>query len=283
MKNFKAFGFMFAVMALVVLSSCERVAPNFQGVLMENYGKNGKSDFSLQKGRVWTASPGAELFQVPLYEQAGTFKSEDGSDRVLHLKSADNTDFSSRPMYSFKAIESRCVDLVFANYQLGSGDDFMTSLMDNILERRIYDIMKEASKTYTTQTLMETTVLPDGTTTSGSLIYERAVQEIVRKEFEKIGLELMTFSCQLEFTAAVTAKIDSRNEVNTNISVIEQKVAEAKAQLELERITAEIAIIPLVVAKKNGVIEEYVRLKAYQIWDGKQPLYGTTPFSLLQK
>jgi disulfide oxidoreductase YuzD len=278
MKNFKFFGFI-AMLMLVLFSSCERVAPNFQGVLMENYGKNGKSDFTLQKGRVWTASPGAELFQVPFYELRGDY-----GDRVIHLKSADNTDFSSRPMYSFKAIENRCVDLVFQNKQLGSNDDFMITLMDNILETKIYDIMKEVSKTYTTQTLMETTVLPDGTTTSGSLIYEKAVQEIVRKEFESKGLELVTFSCQLEFTAAVTAKIDSRNEVNTNISVIEQKVAEAKAQLELERITAEIAMVPLVVAKKNGVIDEYIKLKAYEAWTKATiPLYGSTPFSLLQK
>lgn len=282
MRNLKLFGFM-ALLAMVVFTSCERVAPNFQGVLMENYGKNGKEDFSLQKGRVWTASPGTELFQVPLYEQAGTFITEDGSDRVLHLKSADNTEFTSSPLYSFRAIDSRCVDLVFANYQLGSGDGFMESLMDNILERRIYDIMKEASKTYTTETLMATTTLPDGTITSGSLIYEKAVQEIVRKEFEKIGLELMTFSCQLLFTQAVTERIDARNEVNTNVQVIDQKIIEQTKQLELTRITAEIEMVPLVVAKKNGVLEEYVRLRAYQIWDGKQPLYGTTPFSLLQK
>ena len=279
MRKFKLFGFVFAMLVLVVLTSCERVAPNYQGVLMENYGKNGKSDFSLQKGRVWVLSPGAELFQVPLWEQRGDY-----GDRVIHLKSADNTDFSSRPMYSFKAIESRCVDLVFQNKQLGSNDSFMTSLMDNILETKIYDIMKEMSKTYTTQTLMETTVLPDGTTTSGSLKYEKAVQTIVSKEFESKGLELMTFSCQLEFTAAVTAKIDNRNEVNTNISVIEQKIVEAKAQLELSRITAEIEMVPLVVAKKNGVIDEYIKLKSYDAWrEVKQPIYGQTPFLSLGK
>lgn len=272
------------LMMIVTFSSCERVAPNYQGVLMTDYGKNGKTDFKLQKGRVWTSWPGTELFQVPLYEQAGAFKNDDGSDRTLHLKSADNTDFTSRPMYSFEAIEDRCVDLVFSNYQLGSGEGFMQSLMDNILERRIYDLMKETSKTYTTESLMATSTLPDGTITSGSLIYEKDVQERVSKEFEKIGLRLKTFSCQLEFTEAVTKKIDNRNEVNTNIQVIEQKIIEQKKQLELSKITAEIEMIPLVVAKNSGVLDEYVRLKAYDAWrEVKQPLYGTTPFSLLHK
>ena len=273
----------FALIALSFMTSCERVAPNFQGVLMENFGKNGKSDFSLQKGRVWTLAPGTELFQVPLWEQRGEFKNDDGTERVLHLKSADNTEFSSRPMYSFKAIDKRCVDLVFDNKQLGSNDGFMESLMNNILETKIFDVMKEVSKTYTTQMLMETTTLSDGTTMSGSLKYENTVQEIIRKEFEQKGLELMTFSCQLEFTEAVTKKIDNRNEVNTNIQVIEQKIVEQTKQLELSRITAEIEMIPLVVAKKNGVLDEYITLKTVEAWGGKQPLYGMTPFASITK
>lgn len=281
-----SFGFicLMAVAFLTIFTSCERVAPNYQGVLMENFGKNGKSDYSLQKGRVWVASPGTELFQIPLIEQRGSFKMDNGEDRVLHLKSADNTDFSSRPMYSFEAIDNRAVDLVFKNSQLGSGNDFMGALMDNIIEPKIYDIMKEVSKTFTTQSLMETSTLSDGSTTSGSLVYERAVETILRKEFEIIGLTLKTFSCQLEFTEAVTKKIDNRNEVNTNIQVIDQKIVEQKRQLELSYILAEIEMVPLVVAKKNGVLDEYIKLKSYDAWkEVKQPIYGQTPFLSLGK
>jgi len=274
----------FMVLALVVIVySCDRVAPNFQGVLMENYGKNGKSDYSLQKGRVSTWAPGTELFQIPLIEQRGTFKDDDGSDRVLHLKDANNSDFSSRPMYSFEAIENRAVDLVFKNSQLGNGDDFMEALMNNIIEPKIYDVMKEVSKSFTTQALMEASVLPDGTSTNGSLKYEQKVQEILTKEFEIIGLNLKTFSCQLEFTEAVTKKIDSRNEINTDVQVIDQKIIQQTKQLELSRITAEIEMVPLLVAKKNGVLDEYVKLKSFEAWkEVKQPIYGNAPISFLK-
>lgn len=34
-----------ALFAVVLFASCERVAPNYAGVLMENYGKQGKEDF----------------------------------------------------------------------------------------------------------------------------------------------------------------------------------------------------------------------------------------------
>lgn len=43
-----------AFMAAVIFSSCERVAPNYAGVLMENYGKDGKEDFKIVSGKVST-------------------------------------------------------------------------------------------------------------------------------------------------------------------------------------------------------------------------------------
>ena len=64
-----------ALMATVIFSSCERVAPNYAGVLMENYGKEGKEDFKIVSGKVSTWEWGTELFQVPLFEQRGGFQS----------------------------------------------------------------------------------------------------------------------------------------------------------------------------------------------------------------
>lgn len=60
MKNFKLLSVFLLLSVLFI--SCERVAPNYQGVLMHDWGKNGKSDFTLVKGRVNTMSPGTELF-----------------------------------------------------------------------------------------------------------------------------------------------------------------------------------------------------------------------------
>lgn len=234
MKKLLFFGLLLVVMSSCVMSSCERVAPNYVGVLMENYGKAGKDDFSLVKGRVNTAfSPGTELFQVPLWEQRASF--DDNNDhKILHLKASDNTEFTSKPIYSFQVIEKRAVDVVFENKHLGSGDDFMKSLENNILETKIYDLMKEESRKYTTDELMAN---------GGSLKFEEAVQKIVTSEFEKKGLTLLTFSCQLDFSDKVKAKIDNRNEVNTNISVIDQKIAEQKKQNELAELQAQENII----------------------------------------
>lgn len=251
--------FILAISAIIIASSCERVQPNYYGVLMENYGKSGKSDYSIQQGRVSTMSPGTELYQLPAFEQRANFE-----DKVLHLKAADNTEFTAKPLYSYKVIKDRAIDVVFQNARLGSGDEFMRSLEDNVLEPHIYDLIKEESRKYITDSLMAN---------GGSLKFEDAVQAIVKKAFNESGLELITFSCNLDFSEKVKAKIDNRNEVNTNISVIDQQIAEQKKRNELAELKAQENII-----LSKGITSQILQQQFIEKWDGKTPIYGSAPF-----
>lgn len=266
MKKILLFSIMLFSIALI---SCERVAPNYYGVLMENYGKNGKSDYTRQQGRVNTMGAGTELFQVPAFEQRASFTNEDGTARILNLKAADNTAFTANPLYSYRVLENRCVDVVFQNARLGSGDNFMRALEDNVLEPHIYDIIKELSRSYTTDSLMAN---------GGSLRFEQKVQEIIKKAFEEKGLELITFSANLDFTDKVKAKIDSRNEVNTNISVLDQQIAEQRKRNELAALKAEENII-----LSRGITPQLLKQQFIEKWDGKTPLYGDIPMTLMKK
>jgi hypothetical protein len=222
------------VFTVLFLTSCDRVAPNYYGVLMENYGKSGKSDYSKQQGRVWTLSMGTELFQVPAFEQRASFTDETGQDKVLKLKAADNTEFTAKPLYTYKVIPENVVDVVFQNARLGSGGDFMKSLEDNILEPLIYDLIKEESRRYSTDTLMAN---------GGNLKFENKVQILVKAAFANKGLELINFSSNLDFAKKVKDKIENRNEVNTNISVIDQQIIEQRKRNELAVLRAEENII----------------------------------------
>lgn len=254
------------ILSLVVVAlfvSCERVAPNYAGVLMENYGKNGKEDFSIVSGKVNIMEPGTELFQVPLFDQRGEFV------KPVVLKAADNTEFKACPTYSYKVIKNRAIDIVFDNKHIDQidtatgKDGFMQSLEDNILEPRIYDLIKEESRKHETDSLMA-----DG----GSLTFEKKLEDIVRNEFNERGLELKSFSAQLEFSDKVREKIDSRNEVNTNISVLDQQIEEQKKRNELEQLRTEQAII-----QSRGLTKEILYKQFIDKWDGRTPLYGIAP------
>ncbi|MDO4692961.1 MAG: hypothetical protein Q4A64_08830 [Porphyromonadaceae bacterium] len=212
---------------------------------------------SIVSGRVNMMGFGLELFQVPLFDQRGEF--EDG----VTLKSADNTEFSARPAYSYRVMKERSVDVVFDNKHIDTGEDFMSSIEDNILEPRIYDLIKEESRKHKTDELMA-----DG----GSLVFEKQLEEIVKTEFEKRGFQLMTFSAQLEFSAKVREKIDSRNEVNTNLSVLDQQIEEQKKRNELERLKTEQNLI-----RSQGITQQLLQEEFIRKWDGKTPLYGKVP------
>ena len=139
----------------------------------------------------------------------------------------------------------------------------MQSLEDNILEPRIYDLIKEESRKYKTDTLMA-----DG----GSLAFEKRLEEIVRDEFTARGLELKSFSAQLEFSDKVREKIDSRNEVNTNISVLDQQIEEQKKRNELEQLRTEQMLI-----QSRGLTKEILYKQFIEKWDGRTPIYGAIP------
>ena len=254
---------MWVCVTLVLFASCERVAPNYAGVLMENYGRDGKSDFSIVTGRVSVAAPGTELFQVPLFEQRGAFNSP------IVLKAADNTEFTAQPVYSYRVEKNRAIDIVFDNKHVGKADTedgqdaFLEAIENNILEPRIYDLAKEESRKYKTDSLMA-----DG----GSLMFEKELEAIVKKEMEERGFRLMSFSAQLEFSDKVREKIDSRNEVNTNISVLDQQIEEQKKRIELEHLKTEQALI-----QSHGLTKEILYKQFIDKWDGKTPLYGIAP------
>lgn len=255
--------FFIALFTLVSIAACSRVEPNQAGVLMENYGRNGKSDFTIVSGVIWTIAPGTELYQVPLWEQRGKF------EEAVTLKASDNTDFAATPVYTFRVMKDRAVDVVFDNKQLGYGSEFIQSLQDNILEPKILDLMKEESRKYTTEELMAK---------GGSLAFEQKVQDVVKSEFKNRGLELMTFSSQLTFSKSVTERIDKRNEVNQNIAVIDQQIEEQKKRLELARLEAETNKL-----KSEGITEKLLQQQFIEKWDGKTPLYGTTPVTLFKQ
>lgn len=249
--------FVMCLAAVAMFASCERVEPNYAGVLMQNFGKEGKSDFKIVSGMVSVWEPGSRLFQVPLFDQRGYF------DKAVILKAADNTEFTAQPNYSYKVIRNRAVDVVFDNKHIEGSGDFMESLENNILEPRVYDLIKEESRKYKTDSLMA-----DG----GSLAFEKNLEQIIADEFESRGLELKSFSAQLEFSDKVREKIDSRNEVNTNISVLDQQIAEQQKRNELERLKTEQALI-----QSKGLTKEILQKQFIDKWDGKTPLYGVVP------
>ena len=59
-----------AVVAICMVS-CNRPEPQYEGVLMQNYGRNGIEDFNPVTGVQGVLWFGEELYEVPMWEQDG--------------------------------------------------------------------------------------------------------------------------------------------------------------------------------------------------------------------
>lgn len=250
------------VAAIAVLSSCSRVEPNHVGVLMQNYGKNGKSDYTKVYGRVSVISPGTTLFEVPLWEQRAEFLNEDGSPRIIYLKSADNTEFTVKPFFAYSVTEARAVDVVFQNSQLTSGDEFLEAVQFNVLQPKIYDIMKELSTYYKTDSLMK----------NSGRAFEQAVTDSVKAYFQLKGFTLTAFSAMIDFPKKAKEKIDQRNEVDQNLLVLDRQIIQQRKQNTLDSLKA-VGMLKF----SQGLTTEYLQYEFLQKWGGKQPIYGNIP------
>ena len=263
MKRMLLFGGIFIIFSIIFAACGTVVQPNYGGVLMQNYGKNGKADYTEVTGRVSTWGLGTELYQVPLWEQRAQVED------TLGLMSADNNEFKCFPKYAYKIKKGRLVDIVFDNSNLAKGDEFLKSVENNILEARMYDIIKEQSRRHITDTLMST---------EGSVRFEKECESIIRSEFDKKGFELLALTIQLRYSEKVREKIDKRLEVNTNISVLDQEIAEQRKKNELQKLKVEFAKM-----ESEMLTPEILQKMYLEKWDGKLPIYsnGTLPTPMI--
>jgi hypothetical protein len=222
LKNIFKIAMLFSVIAS--MSSCNQlVKPNHKGVMMEDYGKNGKSDFHYVSGKVATWGWGTQLFQVPLYEQKGEY-----GDKIT-ISSTDNTDYYVNPTYTYRAKPSEGINIVFDYKHLGDNID-LDMIEDQILDPRIKDISREISNSLSDDLLMNN---------GGKLKYEKVCTDSLKKIFDKAGFILLTYSSQLSFTDAMKAKIAERNKVEGESSILDKKLANTKKEIELANLNSE--------------------------------------------
>lgn len=247
----------------LAMTGCSRVEPNQAGVLMEHYGKNGKSDFTIVSGRVWLIAPGTELYTVPLFEQRAQF------EKAVTLKSADGTEFLISPIYSFKVIRNRAVDVIFDNKQIMNDENAIQSVRQNILDPKIIDILRTEILSQKSTDLMA----PGGNET-----FNDKARSLVADELAKRGFELVSFSAMLDYSSKVKTIIDQRNQSNTQIATIDSKIIQAEKELQLAKINSEIAI-----EQSRGLTPQILQQQFIEKWDGKSSLYYGTPVTTVMK
>lgn len=242
-------------------TGCNRPEPNFEGVLMENCGKNGLADFKLVTGSQGPLGPCSELYQVPMFEQKA-----DAPE--LGVTTADGGYYKVDPQFTYEATRGKGPDICFNYKHIGPGDpdEFMDNIETNILNPLVLNAYREEARKFGTDELLKNVAK-----------YELAVETRLKSEFTSKYFNLLTLSSGLRPPESMIKAIENRN--NTV-----QQAEQAKNELEVARMRLEKAKIEQEtdLTKSKGLTKEILQDKWIDairntnnkviITDGKTPV-----------
>lgn len=212
-----------SVISAISLISCARVEPNYEGILMSNYGRNGSSDFTVVTGRQWTVSPGTTLYQVPMFETSG-------DPQPIGILTKDASPFQVDPSYQYQPIRSQGINIVFNYKHLGIDEPnvMMDNVEDAILNKLVTNAYREEARNYTTDSLM-----------NNMNAFEKQVEVRLKKEFESKFFQLNNLTSGLTPPASMSKAIEARNNAIQQANTVKNQLEVSRMSLEKAKIDAE--------------------------------------------
>jgi regulator of protease activity HflC (stomatin/prohibitin superfamily) len=254
----------FLAMCLLGLStlqscSCNRVEPNFEGVLMEDYGRNGKSDFHAVTGAQGPLWFGSELYQVPMWEQKA-------DPQEVAITAKDGGYFSVDPTYTYAAIRGKGVDIVFGYKHVGLGEGLMDNIEGQILNPLVLNAYREEARVFTTDSLM-----------NNLNAFEQQVEHRLKEEFAGKYFAVNSLTSGLKPPQSMRDAIERRNNAVQQAEQVKNELQVARMQLEKDEIEAEAAKIRTVGLTKEILQAQWIEaIRNSQnkviITDGRTPI-----------
>lgn len=208
------------VAATCFFASCNRVQPNYEGILMSNYGRDGKNDFRPVTGNQGILGPGSELYQVPMFEQKA-------NPPAVDIQTRNSGIFTVDPTYTYQAIRGRGVDIIFNYKHVGIND--VEKIMDNIegavLDALVLNAYREEARNYLTDSLM-----------SNMGAFEQIVQARLKKEFEQRGFELKELTSGLLPPKSMRDAIEKMNNAKIEAETLKNQLEGERMKLEKAKI-----------------------------------------------
>lgn len=250
---------LFSVIASLV--GCNRPEPNYEGVLMTEYGRNGINSFKIVTGAQGMLGPGSELYQVPMWEQAG-------DPDVVEITAKDAGVFTVDPSYTYTPIRGKGAEIVFnyKNYRIQNPETFFDNVEANVLNKRVTDAYREEARNYTTDSLMNNL---------GK--FELSVQKRLKEEFKTKFFDLTTLTSGLKPPASMLKAVEDRNKAIQEANRVKNELETSRMLLEKAKIDAETNKVQSVGLTKEILMQQYIEMLGKTsnkviITDGRTPV-----------
>lgn len=222
---------LFSMLAIAAISTtslfqsctgCNRPEPNYEGVLMENCGKNGLADFRVVTGSQGVLGPCSELYQIPMFEQKA-------DPDELGVTSKDGGYFSVNPLYTYEAQRGKGPEVCF-NYKHvnPSSGDFMDNVETNVLNPLVLNAYREEARNFSTDSLL-----------NNMAAFELAVEGRLKKEFSGKFFNILSLTSGLKPPASMIQAIENKNNTKQYAEQKRNELEVAQMDLQKARIEAE--------------------------------------------
>lgn len=250
---------LFSVIASLV--GCNRPEPNYEGVLMTEYGRNGINSFKIVTGAQGILGPGSELYQVPMWEQAG-------DPDIVEITAKDAGVFTVDPSYTYTPIRGKGAEIVFnyKNYRIQDPETFFDNVEANVLNKRVTDAYREEARNYTTDSLMNNL---------GK--FELSVQSRLKDEFKTKFFDLTTLTSGLKPPASMLKAVEDRNKAIQEANRVKNELETSRMLLEKAKIDAETNKVQSVGLTREILMQQYIDMLGKTsnkviITDGRTPV-----------
>lgn len=251
--------FSLLLIVALLLISCNRPEPNYEGVLMTDYGRNGIESFKVVTGAQGPLGPGSELYQVPMFE-------EKGDCEPVYVTAKDAGKFTVDPSYTYQATRGKGPNIVLSYKHLGTGREFFDNIEENVLNKIVVDAFREKARFYTTDSLMNNL---------GQ--FETDVENDLRQKFSNKSFTLNTLTSGLVPPASMAQAIEARNNAIQEANKVKNQLETSRMLLEKARIDAERNKVQTTGLTKEVLSQQYIEMlrttkNKVIITDGKTPL-----------
>jgi hypothetical protein len=248
-----------SLVALFLLTSCNRPEPNYEGVLMTNYGRDGLTSFSVVTGAQGPLMPGSELYQVPMFEQKSDVD-------AVKISAKDAGIFTVDPTYTYQVTRTKGPNIILNYKHLGTGDDFLDNVELNVLNKLTVDAYREEARNYTTDSLM-----------NNLASFEAAVEMRLKQKFTEKFFTLNTLTSGLTPPESMAGAIENRNNAIQKANEVKNQLETSKMLLEKARIDAETNRVQSAGLTKEVLQQQYIQAIRYSknriiITDGNTPV-----------
>lgn len=247
------------LVGVLFLVSCNRPEPNYEGVLMTDYGRNGIESFGVVTGAQGPLGPGSELYQVPMFEQKADVD-------AVRVSAKDAGVFTIDPSYSYQVTRTKGPNIVLNYKHLGTGEGFLDNVEENVLNKLVTDTFREEARNYTTDSLM-----------NNLNTFEKRVEKTLASKFASKYFTLNTLTSGLTPPKSMAEAIEARNNAIQKANQVRNELETSKLYQEKARIDAETDRI-----KSAGLTKEVLQQKWIEairtsqnriiITDGRTPI-----------